>query len=570
MSLIEPHGGVLCDSLEESKNQEPLKRESVRYPSITLSQKQMCDLELLLNGGFSPLRGFMNRNDYERVLSEMRLGSGHLWPLPIVLDLDEATARSIDSGHQLVLRDLEGNPLAIMEVEDLWQPDKKREAEAVFGTDDIRHTGVAQLNQLGPYYAGGSLRGLQLPDHFDFTRYRHTPRELRQIFQKQEWTKVVAFQTRNPLHRVHEELIRRAGEEVGAKVLLHPVVGLTQPGDVNYLVRVHCYRNVIKRFPGGDAMLSLLPLAMRMAGPREALWHAIIRKNYGCSHFIVGRDHAGPGPVSERRGFYEPYEAQELVQNHSAELGITIVPSKALVYLPEKGAYFPADEVPKDAKVNHISSTDLRNRLRTGEAVPEWLIDPQDVEELRKAFVPRNKQGFTVFFTGLSGAGKSTVAKALFGALQELNRPISLLDGDVVRLNLSKGLGFSKEDRDINIRRIGYVASEITKCGGIALCAPIAPYEETRQAVRSMIQAYGGFVEVHISTSLEVCEARDAKGLYAKARKGLIKEFTGIDDPYEEPSNPELKLDTARLSVREAMHEILAYLQNEKYLADYQ
>jgi len=570
MSLIDPHGGTLCNLIPEEGEALARRKESVAYPSFTLNTKQLCDLELLLNGAFSPLRGFMTQDEHASVLEKMRLPNGVLWPMPIVLDIGADTVDMMGSQRKLVLRDMEGNPLAILDVSEIWEPDKDAEARAVLGTDDVRHPGVALIHKGQRFYVGGTLQGIQLPDHYDFSRFRHTPTELRRVFGEKGWSSVVAFQTRNPLHRVHEELMRRAADEAGARLLLHPVVGLTQPGDLSYIIRVHCYRNVIKRFPQDKAMLSLLCLAMRMAGPREALWHTIIRKNHGCTHFIVGRDHAGPGPVAERRHFYEPYEAQEMAQEHAEELGMIVVPSKALVYATERGAYLPADEVPQDAPVNHISSTDLRNRLRHDEEVPEWLVHPDDVIELRKSFPPRTKQGFTVFFTGLSGSGKSTVAKALFSALQELNRPITLLDGDVVRLHLSKGLGFSKEDRNTNIERIGYVASEITKCGGIAICAPIAPYAETRANVREMISCYGGFAEVHISTPLSVCEERDPKGLYAKARAGIIKGFTGIDDPYEEPENPELRLDTSRLSVRESMHEVLTWLQNEHYLKDTQ
>lgn len=394
------------------------------------------------------------------------------------------------------------------------------------------------------------------------------PAELRQRFAESGWRRVVAFQTRNPLHRAHQELTFRAARELEANLLIHPVVGMTKPGDIDHFTRVRCYQAVLKHYPYNTTMLSLLPLAMRMAGPREALLHAIIRKNHGCTHLIVGRDHAGPGADAKGKPFYGPYEAQEMMLQYQEELGIQMVPFKMMVYVKDRDEYLPEDEVPQEAEVFSLSGTELRERLAKGIEIPSWFSFPEVIVELRKSFPPRSKQGFTVFFTGLSGAGKSTIAKVLLTKLMEIGgRPITLLDGDIVRKNLSSELGFSKEHRDINIRRIGFVASEISKNGGIALCAPIAPYDATRKAVREVIESKrGGFVLVHVATPLEICEKRDRKGLYAKARAGLIEQFTGISDPYEEPENAEIVLDTTTMTPEECSQEIILHLEKEGFI----
>jgi len=459
--------------------------------------------------------------------------------------------------------------LAIMTVTDIWVPDRVKEAEAVFGTRSDEHPGVfALLHQTNPVYIGGRLEGLELPPHHTFEHLRYTPRKLRERFKELDWKKIVAFQTRNPMHRAHVELTKRAMAETGAKLLIHPVVGLTSPGDIDYFTRVRCYQAVLKYYPEGSVLLSLLPLAMRMAGPREALWHAIIRKNYGCTHFIVGRDHAGPKDRNGN-GFYPPYAAQELMEKYKEELGIQMVPFQEMVYVADVDRYFPRDEVPPGAKTLSISGTELRRRLREGKEIPEWFSYPEVIAELRRQYPPRSKQGFTVFFTGLPSSGKSTVAQVLMTKLLEIGtRPVTLLDGDIVRKHLSSELGFSKRDRDINILRIGFVASEITKNGGIAICAPIAPYDATRRQVRDMISQYGGFILVYVATPLEVCEKRDRKGLYAKARAGLIKDFTGISDPYEPPEDTEIVIDTSHLSPEEAAGIVLDHLRKEGYLTE--
>ncbi len=568
VTLIEPHGGTLCELIVPKSRQEVLKEKALTLPSLTLTPRQLCDLELLLNGGFSPLRGFLTRGDYDRVVEEMRLQNGLLWPIPVTLDVSEAVARTLNPGDEVALRDPTGLLLAVLHVEDVWKPDKLREAQQVFGTTSTEHPAVAYLmHEAGDYYVGGTLEGVQLPVHYDFKELRHTPAQLRAIFEARGWERVVAFQTRNPMHRAHKELTDRAAEEVGGHLLIHPVVGMTKPGDIDYYTRVRCYRKLLKYYPQDRAMLSLLPLAMRMGGPREALWHAIIRKNYGCTHLIIGRDHAGPGVDSSGKPFYGPYDAQELLQAHQEELGIGVIPFKMMVYVPDEDRYKPIDEVREGERTLDISGTELRRRLTSGEDIPAWFSYPEVVAELRRTHPPRHQQGFTVFFTGLSGSGKSTIANALMTRLLELTgRPVTLLDGDVVRTHLSKGLGFSKEDRSTNVRRIGYVASEITKHRGIAICAPIAPYEADRQYNRKLISSFGGYIEVYVDTPIEVCEQRDVKGLYAKARAGLITGFTGIDDPYEPPRNPEIICRTAEESVEQCVEKILEYLYREGYL----
>ena len=552
----------------EPANPRVLEESGRGWPSWNLTDRQLCDLELLLNGGFSPLSGFLTEADYQPVLTDMRLADGSLWPMPVTLDVTEEFAEGVSVGDSIALRDPEGVMLAALHIEDMWHPDRKREAETVFGTTNPEHPGVEfLLNGPNPVYLGGRVEGVQLPVHYDFPMLRLTPAELRDEFTRRGWTKIVAFQTRNPMHRAHVELTLRAAKGIEANLLIHPVVGMTKPGDVDHYTRVRAYQHVLKRYPKGTAMLSLLPLAMRMGGPREAVWHAIIRKNYGVTHFIVGRDHAGPGSDSSGKPFYGPYDAQVLLEEHQDEIGVEMVPFRMMVYVAEHDRFEPVDEIPEDTKTLSISGTELRDRLADGREIPEWFTYPEVVDELRRTHPPRHKQGFTVFFTGLSGSGKSTIANVLLVKLLEMGgRPVTLLDGDIVRKNLSSELGFSKEHRDINIKRIGYVASEITKNGGIALCAPIAPYEWVRVHNRELISRVGGYILVHVSTPIEVCEQRDRKGLYAKARAGIIKEFTGISDPYEEPLNADLSIDTTDISPGEAANQIILHLESMGYI----
>ena len=567
--LIPAHGGELVQLVISDDRAAELKSLSREWPSWDLSARQLCDLELLLGGGFSPLRGFMTRADYDGVCHNMRLASGVLWPMPITLDVTEEFAKKLQPGSsKIALRDPEGVMLAVLNVEEVWQTDRKAEAKSVFGTTSTVHPGVAYLlNQANPWYVGGKLEGLQLPTHYDFRALRLTPAELRSEFARMGWRRAVAFQTRNPMHRAHQELTFRAAKSLEANLLIHPSVGMTKPGDVDYFTRVRCYQLLLSKYPTGTVKLSLLPLAMRMGGPREAIWHALIRKNYGVTHFIVGRDHAGPGKDSDGKPFYGPYEAQELFKKHEKEVGVTMVPFNMMVYLENQDRYVPDDEVAAGDRVLNISGTDLRERLNEGRDIPSWFTYPEVVRELRRSYPPRHKQGVTIFFTGLSGSGKSTIGNVLLTKFLETGgRPVTILDGDLVRKHLSSELGFSKEHRDINIRRIGYVASEITKNGGIAICAPIAPYDAVRKQVRHLIEPFGGFVLVHVATPLETCEQRDRKGLYAKARAGIVKEFTGISDPYEAPTDAEVTINTAELSAEEAAQEIILHLEQQGFI----
>jgi sulfate adenylyltransferase len=487
-----------------------------------------------------------------------------LWPIPITLDVGEEFAAGLVVGDEVALRDSQGVPLAVLEVSDIYWPDRLHEAKQVFGSTDRLHPGVAELlERTRPVALGGRLRGIQRPAHHDFGELRDTPRSLRAWFAEHGWSRIVAFQTRNPMHRAHRELTLRAAEQVGAKLLIQPSVGRTKPGDVDHYTRVRCIRALLPHYPADSVKLSLLPLAMRMGGPREALWHAIIRKNYGASHFIVGRDHAGPGKDSHGQPFYGPFEAQQLLEKHQDELGIRIVPFPAMVYAANRDAYLPSTEVTAGDEVRDISGTQLRRHLHEGSEIPAWYSFPDVVKILRERHPVHAPRGFALFFTGLSGAGKSTIAQAVIAQLLEhTSRPVTVLDGDEVRKHLSRGLGFSREDRAANVTRIGYVASEIVRHGGIAVCAPIAPYADARAESRALVEAHGDFIEIHVATSLEVCEARDRKGLYAQARAGKIAQFTGISDPYEVPEQPELRIDGDAAEPVVLARQVLALLRN--------
>jgi len=559
---------IIPSILIEGSWNSDLKKESNHYPSWQLSDRQICDLELILNGGFSPLNGFMNRNDYESVLSDMRLADGALWPMPITLDITEDFANKIKEQEKITLRDKEGFALAILTISDIWIPDLEKEAQSVYGTIDTSHPAVNYLMNVGnKIYVGGELEGISMPLHYDYQNYRHTPQELRELFKERGWKKVVAFQTRNPLHRAHVEMTMRASLELDANLLIHPVVGMTKPGDFDHYTRVRCYQHVLKKYPENSAMMSLLPLAMRMGGPREALWHALIRKNFGCTHIVVGRDHAGPGNDKNGNPFYGPYDAQELLLKHQEEIGIEMVPFKFMVYLPKEDKYEAIDEIEKGTEFQTISGTELRQLLDDGKGIPEWFSYKEVAQELELSRPPLTERGLTIFFTGLSGSGKSTLANGLLvKLLEEGSRPVTLLDGDIVRTHLSSELGFSKEHRSINVQRIGYVASEITKNGGIAICAPIAPYESDRFANRDLISKLGGFIEIHVNTSLEKCEERDVKGLYELARKGVIKEFTGISDPYEVPEEAEITVNSSGVSPEELVDQIFNKIKKMGYI----
>ncbi len=564
---IKPHGDLLVNLIADQKRGQVLKEISLNLPDITLNERHLCDLELIASGAFSPLTGFMTRSDYESVIDRMELQNQIKWPLPICLDVTETIAKSLEAGQSLALRDQEGFLLAVMHLEDIWPIDRKKEALGIYGTTNQDHPGVHYLFQkTGDYYIGGQLEVLSLPLHFDFKQLRLTPLEVRRIYRKLGWQRVVGFQTGNAIHRPQFELIIKAMQKARANLLLLPNVGITRPGDFDHYTRVRCHQKIVKHFPPDSYILNLLPLAMRMAGPKEALLHMIIAKNYGCTHFIIGHDHAGPGVDKQNSPFYKNDEAIKTATLHAKEIGLSIISSKEMVYLPFEDEYRQANDVPPKAETISLSGSDIRKRIIQGKKIPQWATFPEVVKELCKAYPPPKKQGFTIFFTGLSGAGKSTVAKVLFSRFLEIGeRPVTLLDGDIVRQNLSSELSFSKEHRDINVRRIGFVASEITKNRGIAICAPIAPYQETRQEIRSSIEKYGGFIEVHVATPLDECEKRDRKGMYAKARAGLIKGYTGVDDPYDIPLEPEVRIDTTDLTPGEAAQEILLFLSQQGY-----
>ena len=514
--------------------------------SLTLTDRQLCDCEMILDQSFSPLDRFMNKNDYLTVLNDMRLSTGELFPIPITLDVSKEFSDQVNIGEKIILREKEGFKIATMVVDSIWEPDLHQESEMVYGTIDHSHPAVNYMFNIGnKVYIGGKIEKIAMPNHYDYRQYRISPMEAKKKFKDKGWDKIVAFQTRNPLHRAHIEMTLKSMEELDAKLFLHPVVGMTKPGDVDHYTRVRCYQHVIEKYPKDSAMLALLPLAMRMGGPRETLLHAIIRKNYGCTHLIVGRDHAGPGNDSKGNPYYGPYDAQNLLIEYKKEIGIEVVPFKFMVYTPGDNSYKPLESLGNNEDYQTISGTELRNILDKGDEIPEWFSYPEVVKELKKSKPPLDQRGFTIFFTGLSGSGKSTIANGLLTKfLEEGSRPVTLLDGDIVRTHLSSELGFSKEHRSLNVQRIGFVASEITKNGGIAICAPIAPYEYDRKINRELISKVGSFIEIFVNTSLEKCEERDSKGLYKLAREGKIKEFTGISDPYEEPKSPDIVINS--------------------------
>lgn len=565
--LITPYGGELVDLRVPAEEVAELKKYAGRLPSIQLTQREMYDLELMSVGAFSPLKSFMGEENYQSVLDNMRLTNGYLFPIPITLSVNEEDG--FQYGQDVALRDRKNNILAVMTIREMYKWDLEETAVKVFGKMDLRHPIISEMHRWGKVNITGPLQVIQLPAHYDFQDLRRTPAQTRALLEKNGIENVVAFQTRNPLHRVHEELTKRAIEEIDGALLLHPVVGMTNPGDVDHFTRVRTYRALTENYYDQDRIvLSLLPLAMRMGGPREALWHALIRRNYGANHLIVGRDHAGPGKDSEGNPFYGPYDAQDLVQEHEAELGVKVVPFRMMVYMTEEQRYEEISKVPEGASTSSISGTQVReDYLKAGRLLPEWFTRPEVAEILADRYPPRHKQGMCIWFTGLSGSGKSTTADILTMKLLEYGRRVTILDGDVVRTHLSKGLGFSPEDRDLNIRRIGYVASELVRHGGVVICAAISPYRATRNDVRNMIGA-DNFIEIYVDTPLEVCEERDTKGFYAKARRGEITNFTGIDAPYEPPSNPELTLNTVDHTPEDNAVAVIEHLLGQELIRE--
>ncbi len=545
-----------------------LKELSLHMPSINLNKRQLCDFELLATGAFFPLNGFMIRADYESVLDRLQLQDGTLWPVPVCLDISETQKENIGVGQSVSIRDPEGFQLGMMEIEDIWPADLEAEALKMFGTVENTHPGVRELlSHKGDYYVGGKLEVIHLPIHPDFKQVRLTPREIRHSFGKLGWKRILGFHTRAPIHRLQFETTLKAMKKAKANLLLLPNAGTIIPGDFDHYTRVRCYNAVRKQYPPDTYLMSLLPLAMRLAGSREAIFHSIIAKNYGCTHFLVDHDQATLDKTSPNNSDSGYLKTIESVKALSDVLGIEIVPFEKMVYLPFEDEYRPADLVDEKTQTLALPDVEIRERIRKGKSIPGWAVFPEVERELKESYPPPSRQGLTIFITGLSGAGKSTIAKILYAKFLELGkRPATLLDGDIVRHNLSSELKFSKEHRDINVRRIGFVASEITKNRGIAICAPIAPYERTRREIRDNIELYGGFVEVYVSTPIKVCETRDRKGMYAKARAGLIKGFTGVDDPYEAPASPDIKVDTTHISPDEAVQEILILLRQKKYI----
>ncbi|MCP3873082.1 MAG: bifunctional sulfate adenylyltransferase/adenylylsulfate kinase [Desulfobacteraceae bacterium] len=558
----------LVNLLVNEQQHNLLKKISASMPDVILNDRQICDFELLTTGVFSPLKGFMKQIDYESVLDRMRLESGELWPIPICLDIPENLAKTLETGQSVVLRDSEGFLLGVMNIEDIWPLDIEKEALAIYDTTDKSHPGVDYLfNTSGKYYIGGEIQALNLPIHSDFRQIRNTPAEIQKLFKKLGWKRIVGFQTRQPIHRPQFEMTIQAMQKARANLLLLPIAGVTKPGDFDHFTRMRCYQKVAAHYPPDSYMLNLLPMAMRMAGPREAILHMIIGKNFGCTHFVIGHQHASPGNDSKNNPFYKYDDATLLAGKTTKELGVETITFEEMVYLPFEDEYKIASKVPKDTDTISFTGTDIQKRIRNGKKVPDWATFPDVIHELQKSYPPPSKQGLAIFCTGLSGAGKSTIAKILYSRFLEIGtRPVTLLDGDIVRRNLSSELNFSKEHRDINVKRIGFVAAEIAKNRGVAICAPIAPYEKTRAQIRKSIEAHGGFFEIHVSTPITECEKRDRKGMYAKARAGLLKGFTGVDDPYEDPSKPELRIDTTSLTPDEAAQEVLLYISQKGYI----
>jgi sulfate adenylyltransferase len=558
-TLIAPYGDQLIDLMVPDEDRIALREYATHLPSLYLSARSICDLEVLAVGGFSPLNHFMGQDDYERVLGEMRLGSGCIFSIPVTLPVERLPAVKLDG--EVALRDPRNEIIAVMTVEEVYSWDLADAAKHVCGTQDLRHPLVAEMHRWGKLNISGRLQVINLPKHYDFHELRLTPKQTREKLSAFMRRNVVAFQTRNPLHRAHEELTKRAVWELDGVLLLHPVVGMTKTGDVDHYTRVRTYKALTQRYyESNRILLALLPLAMRFCGPREALWHALIRRNYGANHLIVGRDHASPGVGSTGEPFYGAYEAQELVAEYQQELGVGMIPFRELVYVPEEERYEECALVKTGLRTASLSGKAVReDYLERGRTLPEWFTRPEVADILSDTYPPRHRQGLCIWFTGLSGAGKTTTAEVLTTLILAQGRQVSVLDGDVVRTHLSQGLGFSKEDRDANIRRIAFVSAEVVRHGGVVITATVSPYRATRNEARSMI-GQSNFIEVFVDTPLEICEQRDVKGMYAKARRGEIRNFTGIDDPYEPPVQPEIRIETFANTAEENAHLILNYL----------
>ena len=564
--------GELSDLVVDSPRAAELRVDSRAWPSWTLTPRQLCDLELLISGAFSPLRGFMTRSEYESVCRSMRLPDGGLWPIPVVLTVTPDMAREVESNRILALRDAEGRPLAALYIEEMWQRNDDIYQEVMDRRTVPTDWGVDGREPAQMICLAGRVEAMEPPLHYDHVGLRLTPAQVRSQFAEEGWSRVMALITDRPMHRADVELTRRELQERNAHLLLLAVTDAPTPDNVERYARVRCLQTALAAYPPRTTRLVLLPLASQRLGPREALRHALIARNFGCSDVLLGCsiDDAGKrGHFTERQSRLDPSLVHELLADYESEAGIRIVPPNEMVYVSDENRYRREDEVPPDAGILRLSNDELQGHLAEGKRLPAWFTFPAVATELLRAHPPRSRQGFTVFFTGLSGAGKSTIANMLLVRLLELGRrPVSLLDGDIVRRHLTSELGFSRPHRDLNIQRIAFVASEITRCGGVALCAAIAPYNAARRRARRMIEAVGGFFLVHVATPLEVCEGRDVKGLYAKARTGAVTHFTGISDPYEAPTDADIEIDTTYTSAEEAARLTLSKLITLGYLTD--
>lgn len=542
-------------------SKDTIEEKLATLPTHTLTDRQLFDLEMILNGGFAPLKGFVDEKNYHSILENNRLVDGTLWPIPITLDTDEV----FEAGQEIILIDQYKTRLGVLEISSVYESDIEKESVSVYGTLDTKHPGVAYLkSNTKKYNLGGEVFKINDREHFDFVDIRKTPHQLKNYIKEKlgHEKPVIAFQTRNPIHRAHFELIKRSAEKVGAHILIHPVVGPTKEGDIDYVTRVRGYKKLIEAQKSDDITLALLPLAMRMAGPREALWHAIIRKNYGATHFIIGRDHAGPGSDSNGNPFYGVYDAQELVKLHSDEIGIIPVVSEELVYIKETDSYKEVKDVLPNETVLSISGTQFRDLIQRGEEVPEWFSFKEVIEEIKKA---QSKAGIAVLFTGLSGAGKSTIARYVKSKIEhDLDKPVSFFDGDIIRSHLTEGLGFSKEDRIKNVTRVGFVAAEIVKHGGIVLASLVSPYYEARKKFKELIEPHGTYIEIYVHAPTEILSERDTKGYYKKQSLGLMKGLTGIDDTYDIPVNPDLSIDTSlKETLEDTIDQVIRLIQSK-------
>lgn len=523
-----------------------LEREAASLDSVALSPIQLAELALILNGAFQPLQGYMAEADYDSVLRALRLANGRCFPLPVALDLDMTTARTMETGKRIALRDGEGVAFAVLTVENVWRKDTARESQ-ILGVDD-------DTDRRGSYYVGGKVEGIRLPAHPFFAQLRPTPAALQQRIQERGFNRVLGVESAGAIHRHEHEIVTAAAAELDAAILLNPAIGTPDPDNQAQVVMIKCLLAVLPYFPPRTTLLALLDYPARKAGLREFLMQAILRKRCGATHFIM-RD------ITQRM-----IDSDARLQSCLGEIEMEAVawPERSLSSTGRGIAGAPRAE----RTDKQFDPVQLVENLRRGEDLPEGYTFPQVATVLEAHYRPLKRSGFTLFFTGLSGSGKSTIAKIVQARVAERDpRPVTLLDGDIVRRKFSKGLGFSKQDRDTNVRRIGAAAADITKGGGIAICCPIAPYAETRKAVRGMIEPHGAMIEIHVATPIDVCERRDPKGLYKKAREGRIQNFTGVDDPYEQPVSPDVRIDASEGSPDCAANLVIAYMEENNLIS---